>query len=172
MNRSTHLLIGAAAAAPIAIMLDPLPALGCIWFGVAGGAMPDYLDLRSNARRVLKHRGVSHSLVIVALCTVLVYVLLDGVSRADVQILPISTDLVAPYALAFALGMLSHLAGDACTKGGIQPALPFHRGRVWLLPRFFRTRSDGAINGLGQLMAILVLGLALAAYLSTIGIRT
>jgi membrane-bound metal-dependent hydrolase YbcI (DUF457 family) len=160
------LLIGAATAAPIAIALDPLPALGCIWFGVAGGAMPDYLDLRSNARRVLKHRGVSHSLMVVGLCSALVFVLLDGVSRADVNILPISTDLVVPFTLAFALGMLSHLAGDACTKGGIQPALPFHRGRFWLLPRFFRTRSDGAINGFGRLAAVLVLGFALAAYLS------
>jgi len=166
MNRSTHLLIGAAAAAPIAITLDPAPALGCLWFGIAGGAMPDYLDLRSNARRMLKHRGVSHSLVIVALCSALVFVLLDGVSRADVKVLPISTSLAVPFALAFAFGMLSHLAGDTCTKGGIQPALPFHRGRFWLLPRFFRTRSDGAINGLGQLAAIVVLGLALAAYLS------
>jgi membrane-bound metal-dependent hydrolase YbcI (DUF457 family) len=172
MKRSTHLLIGAAAAAPIAITLDPLPAIGCLWFGVAGGAMPDYLDLRSNARRVLKHRGVSHSFLIVALCSALVFVLLDGVSRADVNVLPIPSDLVASYTLAFALGMLSHLAGDACTKGGIQPALPFHRGRCWLLPRFFRTRSDGAINGLGQLMAILVLGLALAAYRSIIGFWT
>jgi membrane-bound metal-dependent hydrolase YbcI (DUF457 family) len=115
---------------------------------------------------VLKHRGVSHSFFIVALCSALVYVLLDGVSRADVMVLPIPSNLVAPYTLAFAFGMLSHLAGDACTKGGIQPALPFHRGRFWLLPRFFRTRSDGAINGFGRLAGVLFLGLALAAYLS------
>jgi membrane-bound metal-dependent hydrolase YbcI (DUF457 family) len=166
MKRSTHLLIGAAAAAPIALALDPLPALGCLWFGVAGGAMPDYLDLRSDARRVLKHRGVSHSLVIVALCSAVVFVLLDGVSRAEVDVVPISTDFVAPFTSAFAFGMLSHLAGDACTKGGIQPALPFYSGRFWLLPRFCRTRSDGGINGFGRIVAVVVLGLALAVYLS------
>jgi membrane-bound metal-dependent hydrolase YbcI (DUF457 family) len=166
MNRSTHLLIGAAAAAPIAITLAPLPAAGCIWFGVAGGAMPDYLDLRSSARRMLKHRGVSHSLVIAGLCSLVVYVLLDGVSQSGFELVSISPSLAVAWSLAFACGMISHLAADACTIGGIQPALPFVRRRFWLLPRFFRGRSDGAINVIGRVAAVLVLGVALAIYLS------
>src|SRR3954449_6679771 len=140
MNRSTHLLVGAAAAAPIALSLAPLPALGCIWFGVAGGAMPDYLDLRSGARRALKHRGVSHSLIVVSLCSIGVFFLLDGVRRSDIVPMSLSPDLVIAWSIAFMCGMLSHLAADACTVGGIQPALPFFRWRFWLLPRFFRGR--------------------------------
>jgi membrane-bound metal-dependent hydrolase YbcI (DUF457 family) len=166
MNRSTHLLIGAAAAAPIAISLAPLPALGCIWFGVAGGAMPDYLDLRSGARRALKHRGVSHSLIVAGLTSIVVLILLDGVSRSDADPISLSSDLVFAWSLAFFVGMLSHLAADACTIGGIQPALPFFRWRFWLLPRWFRGRSDGAINFIGRVAAVLMLGLALAVYLS------
>lgn len=165
MKRSTHLLIGAAAAAPIALTLAPFPAAGCIWFGVAGGAMPDYLDLRSGARRVLRHRGVSHSIVIAGLCSLTVFVLLDSVGRAGLAAISISPALASAWSLAFACGMLSHLAADACTVGGIQPALPFFRRRVWLLPRLFRGRSEGAVNVIGRIAAVLVLGFALAIYL-------
>jgi membrane-bound metal-dependent hydrolase YbcI (DUF457 family) len=128
--------------------------------------MPDYLDLRSSARRMLKHRGVSHSLVIAGLCSLVVFVLLDGVSRSGFELVSISSSLAAAWALAFACGMLSHLAADACTIGGIQPALPFVRRRFWLLPRFFRGRSDGGINVVGRVAAVLFLGVALAIYLS------
>jgi membrane-bound metal-dependent hydrolase YbcI (DUF457 family) len=159
------LLLGAAVAAPFAIPLAPLPAFGCIWFGVAGGAMPDYLDLRSGARRTLKHRGVSHSLILTSLCSIVVFILLNGVSRSDLGPISISPESVTAWSLAFMCGMLSHLAADACTVGGIQPALPLARWRFWLLPRFFRGRSDGWINFFGRVIAVLVLGFSLAMYL-------
>ena len=31
--------------------------------GMAGAVVPDYADLRSDLRRVLRHRGISHSLL-------------------------------------------------------------------------------------------------------------
>jgi hypothetical protein len=61
---------------------------------------------------------------------------------------------------------MSHLLGDACTRGGIQPALPFSQRRVWVLPKIFRGKSVGWQNGVAQIVAIMVLGVSLAAFLT------
>ena len=161
MKRGTHLLMGAAAAVPVAVLLPPLGAVGSLWFGMSGGGLPDYLDLRSEARRVLRHRGVSHSFLIVALTTTFVWLVLDALTRDVFGLIPVPDHYVLPWSVSFGLGMLSHLLGDACTRAGIRPWLPVVNTRLWLLPRFLRGRSDGAINGFarGFSLAVLLVGI-------------
>lgn len=146
MKRGTHLIMGAAIAVPVAVVLPPVGALGGLWFGMTGGALPDYIDLRSEARRSLRHRGLSHSLPVAAATALFVWLVLDALAREEYRLIPVPARYVVPWSLAVGLGMLSHLLGDACTRAGIQPLLPFLRFRFWLLPRFLRGRSDGAIN--------------------------
>ena len=159
--------MGAAAAAPLAALMPPVGAVGCLWMGVTGGAFPDYVDLRSGMKRHLKHRGFSHSLLMLALSTAFVYVVLRALNQQDISdTLRVPLDYVRAWTAAFAFGVISHLLGDACTRGGIQPALPFSQRRVWVLPRIFRGKSVGWQNSIAQIAAVLVLGLSLAAYLT------
>jgi membrane-bound metal-dependent hydrolase YbcI (DUF457 family) len=164
VKRTTHVLMGVAAAAPVALTLPPLGAAAALWFGAVGGGAPDYLDLRSEARRVLRHRGASHGLFVVALVTAAVWFLLDALHRSEARMLDVPARYVTPWSLAVALGMVSHLLGDACTRAGIRPLLPVIGWRFWLLPRFVRGRSDGPINGVARVVSCLVLGIALAVY--------
>jgi len=165
MRRSTHLLLGVAAAAPFAALAPPAGAVGCLCLGLIGGAFPDYLDLRSGAARHLKHRGLSHSGLVLGLSTVAVFIVLDAVTRADTDLMPLPATYARLWAAGFGLGVLSHLLSDACTRGGIQPLLPLSKRRYWLLPRFLRGRSEGRVNGLARLAAIVVLGVSLAIFL-------
>lgn len=165
MRRSTHLLLGVAAAAPIAAVAPPAGAVGCLCLGMIGGAFPDYLDLRSGAARHLKHRGVSHGGLVLGLSTVAVFVVLDAVARAGTEAMPIPAAYARLWAACFGLGALSHLAGDACTRGGIQPLLPLSKRRFWLLPKPLRGRSDGWLNGVARLAAMVLLGCCLAVVL-------
>lgn len=162
MKRGTHLLMGAAAAVPLAVGLPPVGAIGSIWFGMTGGGLPDYLDLRSEARRSLRHRGVSHSLLVLALTMGFTWLVLDALAREEYRLIPVPGRYVLPWAASLGVGMLSHLLGDACTRAGIQPWLPFLRWRIHLLPRFLRGRSDGTINlfARGASAAILLVGCA------------
>jgi len=165
MRRSTHLLLGVAAAAPVAALVPAAGAVGCLWFGMVGGAFPDYLDLRSGAARHLRHRGLSHGVLVLVSSMAGVYVVLDAVARAETRLLPIPPGYARLWAACFGLGVVSHLASDACTRAGIQPWLPLSRRRVWILPRFARGRSDGWLNGLARLAAVAVLGIALGMVL-------
>lgn len=158
--------MGVAAAVPVALLLPPVGAVGCLWFGLIGGALPDWFDFRSGMRGWLRHRGVSHSLLAVALTTAFVWVVLGALHRAEAQLFPVPARYVEPWAASLALGMLSHLLGDACTRGGIQPLLPVFGSKVWLLPRFLRGRSDGRINGLARLAACALIGIGIALYLT------
>jgi membrane-bound metal-dependent hydrolase YbcI (DUF457 family) len=164
MKRGTHLIMGAAMAVPVAVVLPPVGALGSVWLGMTGGALPDYLDLRSEARRSLRHRGVSHSFLVLGLTTLFVWLVLDALERERLQIVPVPSRYVVPWAVALGLGMLSHLLGDACTRAGIQPWLPLFKARLWLLPRFLRGRSDGSINLFARGLSLAVLGVGFAAY--------
>ncbi len=157
--------MGAAAAVPIALTLPPVGAVASLWIGIAGGALPDYIDLRSEARRSLRHRGVSHSLFMIAFLCGFSWFVLDALSRSPIELLPVPTSYVVPWTVAMGLGMGSHLFGDACTRAGIQPLLPLLRWRFWLLPRFLRGRSEGRLNGLATMISFLILGLGIAIYI-------
>lgn len=166
MKRNTHLLMGIAAAAPVAAMLSPAGAAGCLWLGMCGGGLPDYLDFRSGLKRSLRHRGVSHALVTPAATGAFAWFTLDALSRSEIRLLPVPADLVWPWTIALVLGMLSHMLGDACTRGGVQPLLPVIRARVWILPRFMRGRSDGWMNSAARLVSALIIGASLGIWLA------
>jgi membrane-bound metal-dependent hydrolase YbcI (DUF457 family) len=168
MKRGTHVLMGAAAAVPVAVLLPPLGAFGSLWFGMTGGGLPDYLDLRSEARRTLRHRGVSHSFIVLGITVAFVWLMLDALAREEFRLIPVPSRYVVPWAASLGLGMLSHLLGDACTRAGIQPWLPVFRMRLWLLPRFLRGRSDGAINGIACSIALLILGIGICYFVWSI----
>lgn len=165
MLRKTHVVLGAAVALPVAFPLDPAPAAGALLLGMAGGVVPDYLDLRSEAKGLLKHRGASHGVFVAALAVAGAYLLLTGLSQVDDPAFRLEPSLVRPLTLAFALGLVSHLVSDACTFGGIRPLLPFSGVRLWLLPGFLRFPSKGTIDRLTRGAASLVVMVAVALYL-------
>ena len=164
MRRSTHLMLGVAAAAPVAALGPPVGVIGCLCLGMIGGAFPDYLDLRSGAARHLKHRGSSHGSIVLGLSTVAVLIVLDAVARADTALMPLPESYARLWSACFGLGALSHLLGDACTRAGIQPLLPLSKRRYWLLPKTLRGRSDGWLNGVARLAAVVLLGMCLAVF--------
>ena len=128
MLAGSHVALGAAAwivAAPRLGLpaLDPVP----IGLAVLGGLLPDIDHPKSWVGRRLRplsdmvaglfgHRGVTHSLLAVIGCWLLL--------RA--QAIPVR--IAAPIAV----GYLSHLLGDLLTPGGLRLAWPL-RG-TWALP--------------------------------------
>ena len=133
--------------------------------GMAGAVMPDYLDLRSDARGVLRHRGASHGLVATGLCIGITWAILSALTRLDDPSVALDTSLVRPLTLAFAVGVASHLLLDACTRRGIQPFLPLQKRRVWLLPRSLRIGTGGQLD---QLVGLAALGAAMAVLLASL----
>ena len=156
MKRVTHITTGAAVALPVALGLSPLAAAGAIFMGMAGGVTPDYADLRSDLRRVLRHRGFSHSLLFSAATVALAYGILSALARVDDARFRMHPELVGPLVVAFALGVLSHLVLDAATPSGIRPLLPFSRFRLCLLPPGLRIPTGGARDGLVHTITSLV----------------
>jgi membrane-bound metal-dependent hydrolase YbcI (DUF457 family) len=166
MRKSTHLVMGVAAAAPLAAVMPPAGAVGCLWFGMMGGAFPDYADLRSGMKRHLKHRGISHSLAMLAIAGAFVYVLLDALYRERTELLHVPRMDVIAWTASFCLGFISHMVGDACTRGGIQPFLPIWDRKVWLLPRLFRGKSVGWQNTVACLASAVIMGISLGIFLT------
>lgn len=119
---------------------------------------------------MLRHRGASHGLTVVAICAAAVFFTLHVLAAAKDNPIPVSASHVWPWTIAFAAGMLSHLLGDSCTVAGIRPFLPFFDRRFWLLPGFLRGRSSGPINIVADLFAITTLGVCLALYLHSHGV--
>lgn len=153
MRRQTHLAVGALCAVPIASDLAPTAAVGALVCGLAGAVVPDYLDLRSDFRGVLRHRGASHSVLAGILATVAFFFIVDALSRVDLGSYSIAESLVRPLWMAFAIGLTSHLMLDACTPAGIRPALPLFGWRLRLLPRRLRIRTGGRVDGAIQWLA-------------------
>lgn len=153
-------------ALPIAVSHDPAIAAGCLWLGMVGGGLPDWLDLRSDFKTQLrlKHRGTSHSLFVLAGCSALLYLALVTLQRSDVSIVTPGDATVRAWVAALALGVGSHLGSDACTHGGIRPFLPFSRRTVWLLPRFLRSRYDGYLDTVFRMLAIVTLAFGIVVY--------
>lgn len=156
--------MGVAAAAPLAAFMPPVGAVGCLWFGLTGGVFPDYADLQSGMKRHLRHRGLSHSLVMLAISTGFVYLILDALNREATGLLQVPETYVHSWTGCWALGILSHLAGDACTRGGIQPFLPFSQRKIWLLPRFARGTSVGRLNLFAKMISQVLIGVSLALF--------
>jgi membrane-bound metal-dependent hydrolase YbcI (DUF457 family) len=73
---------------------------------------------------VLPHRGPTHSLIGCALAAALAGLLVSMVAPGPA--------IVA--AAGVGVGSLAHVAGDACTPGGVPLNWPLSRRRRWLLP--------------------------------------
>jgi membrane-bound metal-dependent hydrolase YbcI (DUF457 family) len=128
-------------------------ASGIVLLGMAGAVVPDYLDLRSDLRGVLAHRGLSHSILIAGLSIVLVWLLLGALSRLDDPAWALDSSLIVPLTTAFGVGVASHLILDACTPRGIRPFLPLSQWRLWLLPKPFRIGTGGTVDDMIGLAA-------------------
>lgn len=161
MKRVTHITTGAAVALPVAIGLSPAAAAGAIFMGMAGAVVPDYADLRSDLRRVLRHRGFSHSLLFAAAIIGLVWVILNALSRVADSRARLHADLVGPLLIAFALGLASHLILDAATPSGIRPLLPISQFRLRILPPGLRIPTGGALDSFVHLVTSLVVMLGI-----------
>lgn len=146
--------VATTCALPLALDLPWQSAGGVVLLGLAGAVVPDYLDLRSDARALLRHRGVSHSLITGVLAIALAWLILGSLSQLSDPAVRLNEDLVRPLTIAFAIGVASHLALDACTPRGICPFLPLSRRRVWLLPRAIRITTGGRLDSLVGLASI------------------
>lgn len=153
MKRATHILLGAAVAMPIAASVSPLVAAGVVWLGMVGGGYPDWVDLRSDLSSRLKHRGVSHSLIVGAGLTFGLYLILE-LAVAQFSRFTVTEGEMQALAIAFAAGFLSHIVADACTHAGVSPFLPVSRAKVWVLPKPLRGKSNGALDTIGRFVAI------------------
>ncbi|HWV36599.1 MAG TPA: metal-dependent hydrolase [Thermomicrobiales bacterium] len=170
MKRPTHIMLGAAVAMPIAVSLSPGLALGAVWFGMAGGGFPDWLDLRSELRSPLRlrHRGASHGLPLGILLTIGVWIALRAASATTIDLgslaLHVPADAIQPWTIAFGLGFLSHLLSDAWTVAGIRPLLPIASFRFWIVPKVLRGRSSGPLDFLARFVAMCGILAGVVAY--------
>ena len=156
---------------PIAASLSPGLAIGGLWWGMVGGGFPDWLDLRSDFRASLRlrHRGVSHGVLVAALMAIMFGIGLQILSRQPIDAFGIHLEIpdaaVRPWFLCFLAGIVSHLVSDAMTHSGIQPFLPASRVTLRLLPKFLRSRYDGYLDTLLRAASLLALGLGIAIYI-------
>ncbi len=157
---------------PIAASLSPALAIGGLWWGAVGGGFPDWLDLRSDFRRSLRlrHRGASHGILILILISGMFglgLLALSGLRLTAFDLdATIPDQVVGPWTVCFGLGMASHLLSDAMTQGGIRPLLPFHSVRIWLFPRFLRSRYDGYLDSMLRLGCLAAIGIGVAMYVT------
>ena len=86
----------------------------------------------------IKHRGITHSLLMVALLAVLASIYTESASLWP-----------APWAAAFVVGYCAHLLGDAITARGIPLLWPWRRS--FALPPGIRT------GGLSEVIFVVVL---------------
>lgn len=118
-----------------------LVVLLLFYFGFfTGVALPDIDEPRSFIGRrfvviaiivniVNRHRGITHSIYAVLMPLLFGYLLSD-------------TSSFLLYGVSF--GILTHIAGDMLTNGGVFGFLsPFYSGRVALLPSFLRFETGG-----------------------------
>ncbi len=155
---------------PIAAPLSPGLALGAVWWGMVGGGSPDWFDLRSDFRTSLRlrHRGSSHGLPFGVLITVGLWLMLRIFSETSFDLgstaLTVPAAAIFPWTVTFALGFLSHLLSDAWTHAGVRPLLPFSDTRVWIVPKLLRGKSNGPLDALVRLVAMLGLLAGVATY--------
>lgn len=164
MKRITHIMLGAAVGISIAAPLSPAIAVGAVWFGMVGGGFPDWLDLRSDYHRHLKHRGFSHSLSAAVLMSAGFWLLLRLLTRS-LGWSHLSESDVYAWVAAFGLGYISHILADACTHAGVRLWLPFSQRTWWLLPRLLRGKTSGSIDFFARVLALVVIVVGIVRYL-------
>src|SRR6188472_3012198 len=101
-----------------------------------------------------------------AIAGAFVYVLLDALYREKTALLHVPRTDVIAWTASFCLGLFSHMLGDACTRGGIQPFIPLWQRKIWVLPRIFRGKSVGWQNGVARLASVILIGASVGLFLS------
>ena len=152
----THQLSGVGLAAVAAAASDAPPETAAVLIAAAwlGSLLPDadkagshiYQRTRLERRHLsaralgaiarlplrllvaLPHRGITHSVFACALAA--------AVAGALVSL--VAPELAAAAAVGTGIGYGAHVAGDACTPGGVALWAPLSRKRRWLLPAFAR----------------------------------
>lgn len=152
-------------AMPIAASSSPAIAVGAVWWGMVGGGYPDWFDLRSDFSSRLKHRGISHSVILGAAFAFALWWLLGLVAEQFRATYPSHTTIDI-WASAFAAGFLSHIVADACTRAGVKPLLPISNQTWWILPAWLRGKSDGTPDTIARFLALLVIIVSVGRYLT------
>ncbi|MCA9833918.1 MAG: metal-dependent hydrolase [Thermomicrobiales bacterium] len=152
--------MGVTIAAP----LSPGIAFGAVWWGMVGGGFPDWLDLRSDYHRHLKHRGFSHSLLAAALATIGFWLVVRLVAQSF-SWPELSDGEIQAWSAAFGFGYLSHILADACTHAGVRLWLPFSQRIWWLLPKVLRGKTSGSIDFFARVLALAVIVVGVVTYL-------
>jgi inner membrane protein len=157
VNRTPHMLFGAAAGAVVAHATGANLPL-CMALGAFAGPLPDIdkhwsRDDRwvtpGEPCRLLDHRGPTHSLLAVAI----VYLFFSA-------ILPARLAHADAIALALAAGYFSHLVADGLSPMG-EPFLWPIPNRIRLVPwRRSRVKSDRDAVNLPLALAVMVLAMA------------
>lgn len=180
----THQITGIGAAAVSAAALEVPSTAAAVLVGAAwlGSMLPDadqpgahvYQRSRIERRHVLArvtgalvrlplrvlvllpHRGITHSLFACVLTAV--------VAGAVVSL--VAPELAPAAAAGAGIGYAAHIAGDACTPGGVALWAPLSRRRRWLLPAPARIPT-GSLREFAA--AILLAALSLAAIVALAG---
>jgi membrane-bound metal-dependent hydrolase YbcI (DUF457 family) len=117
----------------------------------------------------MRHRGASHGILVVGLLAAAFWYAmrtLVGVAfDTSIGTISVPESAVVPWTLAFAAGMISHLASDAMTHAGIRPLLPLSSWRLRLLPRFLRSRYDGYLDVMLRWLSLAALGAGIALFM-------
>ena len=75
--------MAAISVAPLKSDLSLAASGGIVLMGLAGAVVPDYLDLGSDVRRLMRHRGVSHGVALGLITAAICYVIMRALSRID-----------------------------------------------------------------------------------------
>jgi inner membrane protein len=125
MDNLTHSLLGAALAKTRLGRASPLatPAL------IIAANLPD-IDLLAwlfggKAAYLLHHRGITHSVLGIALEIVLLFLLLRWIERRRAGSHPRAVHVDRGLGVAILVGLISHVLLDSLNSYGLRPWLPF-----------------------------------------------
>lgn len=119
MTGNAHRLFGLAFGATVGAAMTPLygggAALGLVVMALPGSTAPDWLEFRFGATTLIPHRTLTHWLLPWVGGAVAAWAWLDA------------APLPAAALLGFAIGGLTHIAGDAGTPSGVPVWHPWKR---------------------------------------------
>jgi inner membrane protein len=148
----THAILGAGAGVVLGAMThaDPARTLLMVAAGTVGGLLPDIDTPHSIIRDVLpplhwllfwlKHRGPTHSLLLLALVTV------------------VGLRFVGIYGLPLGAGYATHLVADMLTHEGVPLLFPYP-GFFHILPRPLRLKTGGRVEKVFRVFATMAVAL-------------
>jgi len=115
---------------------------------IIGSVFPDVDHPQAFLGKIVKHRGIIHSLL--ACC----------ISSFVLAILLLIYNVSLLIALAFFIGYLSHLAADSLTVMGVEWLQPFKKGKISFI---IRTGSLGE-SAVATLLILLIITLIIQHY--------